>query len=101
MEDSEGSNLFEPGHVCEIVGHRIKIEGFPAESGLWMVPVQDPSKAVKINRVVSNTPSRIEFIPIDTGYSENRLEIHTRYSGSGIQLATTRIITSPFVISAA
>jgi len=101
MEDSEGSNLFEPGHVCEILGRRIKIEGLPTETGLWMVPVQDPAKAVKINRVVSNTPSRIEFIPVDTGYSENRLEIRTRFSGSTTPLTALRIVTSQFVISEA
>jgi deoxycytidylate deaminase len=39
MEDSEGSNLFEPGHVCEILGCRIKIEGSADETGLWMVLV--------------------------------------------------------------
>jgi len=51
MEDSEGSNLFEPGHVCEILGRRIKVEGSAAETGLWMVPVLEPAKAVKINNL--------------------------------------------------
>jgi hypothetical protein len=101
MEDSEGSNLFEPGHVCEILGRRIKIEGLPAETGLWIVPMQDPSKAVKINRIVSNNASRIEFIPVATGYSENRLEIRTRYSGSATPLSALRTVTSQFVISEA
>jgi hypothetical protein len=32
MEDPEGSNLFEPCHVCEIVGRRIKIEGPASKS---------------------------------------------------------------------
>jgi len=102
MEDSEGSNHFEPGHVCEILGRRIKIEGPADETGLWMVPVLDPSKAVKVNRVVSNNASRIEFIPVATGYPENRLEIRTRYSGtSAAPLATLRTITSQFAISEA
>jgi len=101
MEYPEGSNLFEPGHVCEILGRRIKIDGPAAETGLWMVPVQDPAKAVKINRVVSNNASRIEFIPVATGYPENRLEIRTRYSGSATPLTALRNITSQFVISEA
>jgi hypothetical protein len=102
MEDSEGSNHFEPGHVCEILGRRIKIDGPADETGLWMVPVQDPSKAVKINRVVSNNASRIEFIPVATGYPENRLEIRTRYSGtSAAPLANLRTVTSQFAISEA
>jgi len=102
MEDQEGSNLFEPGHVCEILGRRIKIEGPTAETGLWMVPVLDTSKAVKINRIVSNNASRIEFIPVATGYPENRLEIRTRFSGtSAAPLNTLRTVTSQFVISEA
>ena len=101
MEDSEGSNHFEPGHVCEILGRRIKIDGPAAEVGLWMVPVLEPAKAVKINRVVSNTPSRIEFIPVATGYPENRLEIRTRYSGSATPLSALRTVTSQFVITEA
>jgi hypothetical protein len=56
-------------------------------------------KAVKINRIVSNNASRIEFIPIATGYFENRLEIRTRYSGSNIPLSALRTVTSQFVIS--
>jgi len=102
MEDPEDSRLFEPGHVCEIVGRRIKIEGDPAEVGLWIVPVLDSTKAVKITRVVSNNATRIEFIPEATGHSENRLEIRTRFSGSGnTPLAALRTITSPFTISEA
>jgi len=101
MEDPESSNFFEPGHVCEIMGRRIKIEGLPAESGLWMVPVQDPAKAVKINRVVSNNASRIEFIPVATGYPENRLEIKTRFSGSATPLAALRTVISQFIITEA
>jgi len=102
MEDTGGSSLFEPGHVCEIHGQRIKIEGTDADIGLWLVPVLDPSKKVKMTRIISNTASRIEFIPIATGFDENRLEIHTKYSGSGnAPLLTTRTISSSFVISQA
>jgi hypothetical protein len=99
MEDQEGSNVFEPGHVCEILGRRIKIEGPAAEVGLWMVPVLDPTKAVKVNRIVSNNASRIEFIPVSTEYAENRLEIRTRFSEGGTLLHNIRTITSQFVIS--
>ena len=100
MENPEGSKHFEPGHVCQILGRRIKIEGPADETGLWMVPVQDSTKAVKVTRIVSNTPSRIQFIPVATGYSENRLEIRTKYSGSGAgELTAVRVIASPFDIS--
>jgi hypothetical protein len=51
MEDHTLNNMFDLGHVCEIVGQRIKIEGPPAETRLWMVPVLDPTQAVKITRI--------------------------------------------------
>jgi hypothetical protein len=83
------------------VGRRIKIEGLPTETGLWMVPVQDPAKAVKITCIVSNNASRIEFIPVSTGFPENRLELHTRYSEGGTLLHNIRTITSQFAITEA
>ena len=91
-------HMFEPGHVCEIIGQRVKIEGPEAETGLWMVPVQDPAQAMKVPRIIINTASRIEFVSVNTGFSENRLEIRTRYAGSGVQLNRTRAFTSPFSI---
>jgi hypothetical protein len=100
MEDQHmPPNMFDLGHVCEIIGQRIKIEGPPAETGLWMAPVLDPTQAVKITRIISNAPSRIEFVPVATGHADNRLEIRTRFSGAGNQLLQTRTITSNFTIS--
>jgi hypothetical protein len=99
MEETMPNNMFDVGHVCEILGHRIKIEGPANETGIWMVPVQDSTKAVKITRIISNAPSRIECVPVATGYADNRLEIRTRFAGSGTPLLTTRIITSNFTIS--
>jgi len=100
MEDTGGGNDFVPGHVCEIVGRRLKIDGNAAETGLWLVPVADPSQRKKITRIISNTVSRIEFIPVATDFAENRIEIRTRYSGIADQpLVTLRTITSPFVIT--
>ena len=93
------SNFYDLGHVCELAGHRIKIEGPAAETGLWMVPVMDPSKAVKITRIISNSPSRIEFVPVDTGFAENRLEIRTRYTGTATPLLTTRVFSSNFTVN--
>jgi len=50
-----------------------------AETDLWMVPMLDPSKAVKVNRVVSNNASRIEFIPIATGYRRQPVTVPPPY----------------------
>jgi len=100
LEDGE-YHMFEPGHVCVVLGRHIKIEGPGDETGLWMVPALDPGKAVKVPRIVNNTASRIEFVPVNTGFAENRLEIRTRYAGSGVELSKTRIIASPFSINQA
>ena len=100
MEDPHTPpNMYDLGHVCEIVGQRIKIEGPTSEAGLWMVPPLDPTKRMKVTRIISNAPSRIEFVPVDTGYADNRLEIRTRFSGSSTPLLTARTITSSFTLS--
>jgi len=99
MEDDAAGNHYEPGHVCLVEGRRVKVEGPDAETGLWMVPVEDPSKAVKATRVVSKTASRVLFVPAATGFSENRLEIRTLYSATATPLTAVRVITSPFVIT--
>ena len=92
-------NMYDLGHVCEIVGQRIKIEGPPSEVGLWMVPVADPTKRKKIERIIRNDPSHIEFVTVDTGFADNRLEIRTQFTGSGTPLHTPRTIVSNFTIS--
>jgi len=98
MEAGSGENEFEPGHVCVVTGSLIKIEGDPVYVGLWLVPVADPSKRVQITRIISNGASRIEFVPVATGYMENRIMIRTSFSGSSTPLKQPRIIESPFTI---
>ena len=99
MEETMPINMFDEGHVCEIIGQRIKIEGPQAEVGIWMVPVMDSTKAKKVTRIVRNEPSLVEFVPVATGFADNRIEIRTRFSGSSTPLLTTRVIQSPFTIS--
>jgi hypothetical protein len=69
---------------------------------VYFVPVDDPSKAVKVTRVAENTPSKITGITPHTHYEKNRIEVRTQYSGASDKfLKTMRIITSPFVIDEA
>jgi hypothetical protein len=71
----------------------------PPGVGVFFVPVDDPSKAVKVSRVAENTPSKITGIAVDTGYAYNRIEIRTQFAGSGANfLKTPRTITSNFVL---
>ena len=99
LELEDGGHHFVPGQVCEIRGQRVKIEGAPSEAGLWLVPVDDPTHAVKVPRVIINTAGRLEFVAISTGHMDNRLEIRTRFSDGSTPLNTLRVITSPFIIT--
>jgi hypothetical protein len=102
QEENALNSIFIPGNVCAIMGHRNKIEGDDPSCGLYMVPVLDPSKAVKVTRVVENTPSKITCVIPSSGHSENHIRIITQHSGSPDRpLKTPRILTSSFIITEA
>jgi hypothetical protein len=48
---------FMPGNKFSIQGHQIKIAGENPVNGMYFVPVDDPSKAVKVERIAKNSPS--------------------------------------------
>ena len=101
FEDSVNS-LFVPGDVFTIYGNKIKVAGDDPSVGVFLVPVEDPSKAVRVRRLVENFPSKIIGVAQDTEYQYNRIEIRTQFSGSKSNLLKKpRIITSSFVIEAA
>jgi hypothetical protein len=100
-EDSVNS-LYAPGDQFAIIGNKIKVAGDSPEIGIFFVPVDDPSKAVKVSRIAENYPSKITGITPQTGRPHNRIEIRTRFACSGaILLKTARIITSGFVLEEA
>jgi len=103
--DSEGgfvNDYFKPGHMFAIHGHKIKLAGDDPIIGVYFVPEENPSKAVKVTRIADNTPSRITGIAPCTGYSRNKIEIRTQFSGNNnILLKTTRVITSTFILEVA
>jgi hypothetical protein len=96
--DTENS-IFVPGGQFCIYGHKIKILGDSPDIGLFFVPVEDPSKAVRVEQIAENMPSKIIGVAPDTKFKMNRIEIRTRFTGSGnTLLKSTRVITSDFVI---
>jgi len=97
-EADSTNSMFVPNDQFAIHGHKIKIAGDDPSVGLYMVPVEDPSKKVKITRIAENTASKITgVLPSSTSFQYNRLEIHTQYAGSANTfLKTPRIITSEF-----
>jgi hypothetical protein len=98
--DEESVNtLYVPGDQFAITGHKIKLAGEDPGVGVFFVPVDDPSKAVKVERIAENNPSKITGIAPKTEFQHNRIEIRTQYAGSGSYLLKVpRIITSSFVL---
>jgi hypothetical protein len=94
-------NNYVPGQVIAIYGSKIKIAGGDPANGVYFVPVDDPSKAVKMSRIAENNPKRILGIAPDTKHVYNRLEIRTQFNGSSSSvLKEPRIITSLFTMEA-
>lgn len=97
MEEQSTNTYFAEGHVFSITGHRIKVEDSDPSVGVYIVPVSDPSKKVKVPRIVENSASKIVGVVPGTGFPQNTVEIHTQYSG-GVHLKNVRIIASPFTV---
>jgi hypothetical protein len=98
--DAESVNsLYVPGDQFAIYGHKIKLAGEAPGVGVYFVPVEEPSKAVKVARVAENTPAKITGIAPRTEYPHNRIEIRTQFTGSGsTTLKALRVITSAFTL---
>ncbi|MCL2214493.1 MAG: DUF4469 domain-containing protein [Treponema sp.] len=97
-EDAVNS-VFAHGNGYVINGHKIKLAGDDPAVGVYLVPVNDPSKAVRMTRIFENSSSRIIGIAASTGYLYNKVEIRTQYAGSsGILLKNPRTITSSFIL---
>ena len=98
VEDSLINSSFVPGNGFTIHGHNIKIEGTDPACGLYIVPVDDPSKRVKVPRILENNPSKVMGLSVSTNYLINRIEIVTQFTSGGINLQSPRTITSPFTL---
>jgi hypothetical protein len=100
-EDSV-NGIFAPGNMFCINGNKIKLAGNDPGCGVFFVPVDDPSKAVKVTRIGENNASTITGIAPDTYCRYNRIEIRTQYTGSGVTfLKAPRSIVSEFVLEEA
>jgi len=101
VEDNLINSSFVPGNGFTVHGHNIKIEGDDPACGLYIVPVDNPAKRVKILRILENNPTKVMGLSMNTGSLTNRIEIVTQYSSGGHTLAAPRTITSPFTIEEA
>jgi len=99
-EDSV-NGLYAPGDMFCINGNKIKLAGDDPSCGVFFVPVDDPSKAVKVTRIGENSASTVTGIAPDTQCQYNRIEIRTQYTGSAVTfLKAPRSIVSDFVLEA-
>jgi hypothetical protein len=100
-EENSANAYFLPGNQFSIQGHQIKIAGDDPGNGVYFVPVDDPSKAVKVERLAKNSPSEVTGIAPNTNFTNNRIEIRTQYSSSTTLLKAPRSIISTFMVEAA
>jgi len=102
FEDVEADSIntsYVPGDQFILSGSKIKIAGDNPACGLYFVPVEDPTKAVKVTRIAENSPSRIIGIVPVTNYLHVKVEVRTQFGGSSSKLLkNVRIITSDFEI---
>ena len=100
--DRDGDSVngfFAPGNMFCINGNKIKLAGEDPACGVFFVPVEDPSKAVKVTRIGENSSSTITGIAPSTNFLQNRIEIRTQFTGSAsILLKAPRTIVSDFVL---
>ena len=101
-DEHQANAAFASGDMFSITGYKIKIAGDDPSCGVYFVPVDDPSKAVKVTRMAENNPAKITGIAPVTEFARYNIVIRTQYAGSGtILLKTPRVITSRFIIEAA
>jgi hypothetical protein len=98
--DTDAVNtIFAANNLFAVHGHKIKIAGDDPACGVYFVPADDPSKAVKAARIADNTGSKITGVtpPIVAQYI--KVEIRTQYTGSTTTLLKSpRVITSGFTL---
>jgi len=99
FDEHSVNTLYAPGDQFILHGYKIKLAGNDPGVGLFLVPVDNPSAAVKITRTGEITASKITGIMPASTYNKNRIEVRTQYSGASNKLLSTpRIITSPFIL---
>jgi len=98
LEENVVNTMFIPGNMFAVSGHKIKVAGADPSCGVYFVPVEDPSKAVKVARIGENSASHVSGIAPNTGYIYNKVEIRTQFASSGTNLKAPRILTSSFTL---
>jgi hypothetical protein len=97
--DEVSDTTYSPGDQFILTGSKIKVVGDDPSCGVYFVPEDDPSQAVKVTRIAENTPSKIIGIAPKTNHQHNKVEIRSQFTGSVNRfLKTVNVIKSEFVI---
>ena len=96
-DENAVNSIVVPGNAFIIIGEKIKLVGDEPECGLFFVPVDDPSQAVRATRIIENNP--LKLIGITPEISGNcRVEVRTLYSSNSVNLRNVRCISSNFIL---
>ena len=101
-DENSTNSFYIPGNIFSISGNKIKLIGDDSDCGIFFVPVENVSRAVKVQRIAENGPSKLIGIAPDTGFRYNWVEVRTQYTGTiGTLLKTPRTIRGRFILEAA
>ena len=73
FEEESTNSLFLPGNQFAVHGHKIKIAGDDPGVGLYFVPVDDPSKAVKVTESVEKANFRLGHHPLNCLFKARKI----------------------------
>jgi len=98
VEKNAVNSIFSEGGLFCISGNKIKIAGDDPSCGVYFVPVDEPSKAVKVTRIAENSQKKIIGVCVRTNYKRNKIEIRTQSTNNHKFLKVPRVITSDFIL---
>jgi hypothetical protein len=99
-ETGEVNGFITKNGIFTLLGHRIKIVGDPAKTGLFFISPGAPTVVIQLTtKLATNDPSKLvgivpELLPNRDWY----VEVRTFYSRSGILLKEMRSIRSKFAV---
>jgi hypothetical protein len=86
------NSVLTPNNMVHIMGHKIKVEGEGAEVGVWFVCQKDGVRVKISERLGVNRSSEVVGLVPSLTAGTYKLEVVTRFTGSGVLLKEARTI---------
>ncbi|GAB6392544.1 MAG: DUF4469 domain-containing protein [Treponematales bacterium] len=100
IHTSSIDDVLSPGKVLSILGSKIKVQGDDPEVGVFFVSAADGTRTKVTEALSENGHSKVNAeIPAALPAGGYRVEIVTRYSGSGTPLKELRTVTYQLVLT--